>query len=155
MRLWSRHLLNCFGPAKNCKKDRCQPRIQLLWLQCINHTHHEDRFILFKSVFFFSREMHSGLEQQRIGTEVLTHLLAPHFLLCLSALLHSFICSLAHSLTQELVGKWIVCCHTMTWYCPAVNWGTAKAHFDQKDTASESESYPLIKESNGNLIMKI
>ena len=46
----------------------------------------------------------------------LTHLLAPH------RLLSSFVCSLAHSLTTELMGMRMMGCLKMTWFCPTMQW---------------------------------
>ena len=49
-----------------------------------------------------------------------THLLAPHCLLCLSTPLRSFVRSFVHSLTPELVRKWMIWCLKTTWFCPTV-----------------------------------
>ena len=70
--------------------------------------------------------MHYGQEQPRIAVYVLTieplsypfahsqapltHSCAPHCLLCLRALLRSFICLLAHSLPSKLGKKLIIIC---------------------------------------------
>ena len=50
----------------------------------------------------------------------LTHSLARHCWLRLRAPLRSLVCSLAHSLTPQLVGKWMTRCLTTTWFCPTV-----------------------------------
>ena len=43
-------------------------------------------------------------------TAPLIHLLAPQCLLCSHALLRSFVCSLAHSITPDFEGKWMIRC---------------------------------------------
>ena len=50
----------------------------------------------------------------------LIHFLALHCLLCSRTLLHSFVCSLAHSLTSKLVGKCMIRCLKTTWFYPIV-----------------------------------
>ena len=46
----------------------------------------------------------------------LTHLLAPR------SFLRSFVCSLARSLILALMGKWMIRCLKMTWFCSTVQW---------------------------------
>ena len=69
---------------------------------------------------------------------LLAHLLAPHCLLCLHALLRLFACLLAYSLTREPVGKWIVRCLRRTWFCPIFH----------RSSVSELQIKELMKNTN-------
>ena len=53
-------------------------------------------------------------------------MLASHCLLRLRAPLRSFVCSLAHLLTPELMRKSMIRCLKTTWFCPTVGEGGVK-----------------------------
>ena len=57
---------------------------------------------------------------------LLTHSLALHCSLCSRATLYSFVCLPAHSLTPELVGKWMIQCFIMPWICLTVQRAKSK-----------------------------
>ena len=94
--------------------------------------------------------LHSGAGYPRFGTVPLahpfarslvslTHSLAPHCLPCSRALLPTFTCSLTHSLTHSLVGKCMIRCRKMTWFCPIVRWSSRETlFFPERETLSIS-----------------
>ena len=50
-----------------------------------------------------------------------------------------FACSLAHSLTPELMGKWVIRCLKSTWFCP-IRYGPAK----NTDVSTGPLTFPFV-----------